>query len=183
MGRTISSEGVILARRDWGEADRILVVYTREFGKGGFIAKGVRRPNSRKRGHIEIFSRVKFSAVYGRGIGVMTEAEVIDGFPGVRKNLRSVSVGYYFMEVMGKITREGERNEQLYELLLKYLRDLGRMRQNAELVRLRKSFVYDVLVLLGFWPDKVKMDNPDMVLNEVIEREMNSVRVGKRVLS
>src|SRR3990170_878312 len=99
-----SSEGIVLARRNYGEADRILSVYTKNHGRVSLMAKGIRRPKSRKRGHLEIFSHVRFQAATGRGIDLMTEVEVIDDFKEIRRSLKKVSLAYYFCEVIGKIT-------------------------------------------------------------------------------
>ena len=51
--RTIRAESIVLRHSDWGEADRFLVIFTRELGKVRAIAKGVRKPRSRKVGHLE----------------------------------------------------------------------------------------------------------------------------------
>ncbi len=51
------------------------------------------------------------------------------------------------------------------------------------LKKLRKEFIYEVLVTLGYWPKGRKMDNPDYELENVIERDISSARVGKKLLS
>lgn len=178
--RQYRAVGVVIARRDYGEADRILVVLTKEKGRISFIAKGVRRPKSRKRGHLEVFSQIKFGAVQGRGLDIIIEVETLNNFSRVRKDLKKVAVGYYFCEVIGRVTRDGEKNEEIYELLIEYLGKLGKL---EKLGKIRKRFVEEVLVSLGFWPKGKVMTDPDTVLEEVAERKMNSVRVGKRVLS
>lgn len=178
--RSYSSVGIVLAKRNYGEADRILIVYSKERGKLSLIAKGVRRPKSRKRGHIEIFNRVSFSASLGHGIDLMTEAEVIDGFSDIRKSLKKVSLAYYFCEVVGKITHEGEPNHEIYGLLVT---SLEKLRTEIDLKTLRLDFVYKLLTVMGYWPEGKLLSDPDEKLEEVLERNINSVRVGKRVLS
>ncbi len=179
IARSYKSEGIVLGRRIYGEADRILILYTRDFGKLSLLAKGVRKPKSRKRGHIEVFSYIRFSASRGKGLDIITEVEKKSNFSPIRKSLKKVAVAYYFMEVTGKITGGEEKNEELFDLILDYLR---RLEREDRLSPLRKKFVTDVLVLLGFWPKGKPMLNPDMVLEDVVEREINSARVGKRVL-
>ncbi|MDP1710145.1 MAG: DNA repair protein RecO, partial [bacterium] len=115
--RSYTSEGIVLARRDYGEADRILAVYSKLHGRVSLIAKGVRRLKSKKRGHIEVFNLINFQAIVGRGLDIMTEAEVINDMSEFKKNLKRVSLAYYFMEVIGKITHEGEANHEVYNLL------------------------------------------------------------------
>ena len=175
-----SSEGIILARRNYSEADRILVIFSKNYGKLSLIAKGVRKLNSRKRGHLEIFSHIKFAAAKGKNLDVLTEAEIIDSFAKVRQDLRKIAVAYYLMEVVGRVTHEDEKNDILYSYILKNLRML---KTELSLLKLRKDFISQTLTILGFWPKGRIMDNPDKVLEEVVEREISSVRVGKKLLS
>ncbi len=177
--KTYSSEGVVLARKNYGEADRILVVFSKHFGKLYLLAKGVRKPESRKRGHIEVFSYLKFSATKGKGIDLMIEADVIDSFAKIRGDLKKITVAYFFMEVLGRILREGEKHEDIYNLTFSYMEDLT---NGSNLKKLRSEFVYNILVTSGFWPEGKYMNNPDLILEEIIERRMNSLRVGKRIL-
>ena len=179
-GKRYSSEGIVLARRSYSEADRILVVYSKNYGKISFMAKGVRKPKSRKRGSLEVFSHIKFSAARGRNLDIIEEAEIIDSFQTIRKSLKKVAVAYYLMEVVGRVTREDEKNEKFFILILKYLQNL---KTTKSLRKLREEFIFQTLVLLGFWPKGRRMDNPDKILENVVEREINSIRVGKKLLS
>lgn len=178
--RTYSDEGIVLARRSFGEADRIMSVYSKRHGRLTLIAKGVRKPKSRKRGSLEVFSHIKFAAARGRNLDLITEVETIDSFPLVRKDLRKVSVAYYFMEVIGRTTREGEEHEELFDLILKFL---NLLKTGAMLKTLRANFVYEVLTTLGFWPKGRPLIDPDAQLEQIIERQLFSLRVGKKVLS
>ncbi len=177
--RSYTSEGIVLARRHFGEADRILVLFTKNFGRISLIAKGVRRPKSRKRGHIEVFNYVKFQAVAGHGLDMMTEAEVIDDFSEIRNNLKRISLAYYFAEVIGRITHEQEPNEDLFNLILDHLESLKSVNG---LKSLRMGFVRKLLVLMGYWPGDRDLTDPDEKLEEIIERQIASMRVGKRMV-
>lgn len=178
MGKTYSSEGVVLARRSYGEADRIVSIYSKHFGRLSFIAKGVRRPASRKRASLEVFTRLSFLAHKGRGIDLIVETQAIDSYKAVRKSLRRVSLAYFFCEVVGKITREGEKNPELYKLLVGYLEAL---KIRKDLKDLRLKFIHDVVSLLGFWPKGREIPNPDGLLESVLERRLSTIRVGKRL--
>lgn len=179
MLQNYTSEAIVLRRNNYGEADRILSIYSVNQGRISLIAKGVRKPKSKKRGHIEIFGYIKFSAMKTKGMDMLIEAEVIDDFKSVRSNLKKVALAFYFIEVIAKITHEGEANHTLFELLLNSLKSL---RVNNKLKQLRIDFVMNVLVQTGYWPKGKVMVNPDSALEEVIERQMSSQRVGKRML-
>jgi DNA repair protein RecO (recombination protein O) len=174
-----SSVGIVLGRKNYGEADRILSVYSKDRGRVVLIAKGIRRPKSRKRGHLEIFSLLNFQANSGHGIDLITEADIIDDFKEIRNSLPKVSLAYYFMEVIGKITHEGEKNYELFDLILA---SLNKLKYESKLKELRLDFIHELLVKMGYWPYGQILPNPDSVLEEVIERQISSVRVGKRVL-
>ena len=175
-----SSEGIILGRRNFGEADRILSIYSKDRGRISLIAKGIRRPKSKKRGHLEIFSLVRFQAVTTHGIDLMTEADITDDFKAIRLSLPKVSLAYYFMEVVGKITHEGEPNNELFNLILE---SLEKLKDGIGLKELRLDFIQKLLVLTGYWPEGKLMTNPDEALEEVVERQIYSERVGRRILA
>ena len=143
------------------------------------MAKGVRKPKSKKRGHIEVFSRLRFSASKGKGIDIITEAELIEPYDFLRRDLRKTSLAYYFCEVVEKITREEERNENVFE---EFAGSLKLLTNGVNLKELRKNFVIRLLILQGFLAENLKVDDIDKTLAEVTEREMSSYRVGKRIL-
>lgn len=176
--RSFSTEGIILSRKNYGEADRMLNVFTRHYGKIFLTAKGVRKLKSRKRGHIEIFSRLKFSYSKKDDFIIMTEAELIDSYEKIRLNLKKTALAYYFIEVISKIIRENEKHEDLYEILLKFLDDL---KNTGKLKNLRYKFIEEILISLGYWPQGKELPDPDSVLERVLERQINSKRVGEKI--
>lgn len=177
--RTYSSEGIILSRKNYSEADRILDVLSKHFGKVTLLAKGIRKIKSKKRGHLEIFSQIKFSAVKGHGMDIMTETETINDYSGVRVNLNKISLAYYFCEVVNKITHEDGHSSSVFDLLSTALEQLE---QETELKKLRLKFIYDLLTNMGYWPIGKKLVDADIVLDDVLERKLNSIRVGKQIL-
>ncbi len=177
--RTYSTEGFILSRKNYGEADRLLTILSKHYGKIFLLAKGIRKPKSRKRGHVEIFSRVRFSYTKNEHFILMNEAELIDSYGAIRANLKKTALAYYFVEVISKILQEEEKYEDVYEILLKYINILGEYRK---LKRLRYGFIYEILVALGYWPKGKEIADPDRVIESVLERQINSKRVGEKML-
>jgi DNA repair protein RecO (recombination protein O) len=178
--KSYSTEGIVLTRRNYGEADRIVSIYTKHFGRISFLARGVRKLTSRKRASLEVFTHINFLAHKGRGIDLILESKILESFRGIRKSLKKVSLAYFFCEVVGRITREAEKNEELYGLLLDYF---GRLRKAKNLKSLRFKFIYEVLTLLGFWPRGKAIINYDATLETVLERKLSSIRVGKKLLA
>jgi len=144
------------------------------------LAKGVRRPTSRKRGHLEVFSYIRFQAARGKGMDIMTEAETIDNFSKIRENLKRASLAYYFMEVVGRTTHENETHREVFEYVLE---SMERLKEEKQLKKFRLGFVRRLVSLLGFWPEGKLLLDPDGFLEGVIERKLVTSRVGKRVLA
>lgn len=178
--RSYKTSGIILARHNYSEADRILTIYTKSRGKVTAMAKGVRKLKSRKRGSLEIFSTINFSAVLTKGMDIITEVEGIDVFEKMRKSLKKVSLAYFMVESVAKLTSAEEENADLYNLLFAYL---TKVEKQKKLKVLRKEFVFDLLTLLGYWPEDKAMDNFDEILLGATEKSLHSAKIGKRVLT
>ncbi len=179
MNNNYKSEGIILSTRNYSETDKILVLFTKHFGKQTLIAKGTRKLTSRKRGSVEIFSHVKFSATRGKSMGIITEIETISTYNPVRKTLKKVSLAYYFAEVILKTIRDEEKNKELYDYLLNVF---SRLEKTKELKKLRLEFIKEALVILGFWPASRPLLDPDYALEKIMEKKLTTVRVGKELL-
>ncbi|GBD30365.1 DNA repair protein RecO [bacterium HR32] len=91
------AEGVVLARRNLGEADRVLTLLTREFGKLSVKAKAVRRTTSRLAGRLEPFTHARFLLARGRALDVVAQVEVVAGHADLRTDL--VRVGHAWLVV------------------------------------------------------------------------------------
>jgi len=78
--RSYKTEGIVLKRINYGEADRILTIYTKRHGKIRAIAKGVRKLTSRKAGSLELFNNVVLFLVKGKNLDIITEAQTVDLF-------------------------------------------------------------------------------------------------------
>lgn len=116
--RTYSTEGIIIGRKNFGEADRLLIIFTKYHGKIRVIAKGIRRTTSRKRGSLELFTYAKIFVVKGKAMDILAEAETKQNFSSWRKDLMRVGVAYHLAEVVDRLTVEGEEHKEIFGMLL-----------------------------------------------------------------
>ena len=142
-------EAIVLRHSDWGEADRLLWLFTREIGKVRVVAKGVRKPRSRKAGHLEPFTRVELLLAYGRDLLIITQAEAIDAYLELREDLLRVGYASYIIELLDRFTYEEGENINLYRLLTETLSRLNTEAQPAFAVRYYELRLLD---LVGFRP-------------------------------
>lgn len=180
---TFKTEGIVLKRINFGEADRLITFYTKHFGKIVCLAKGVRRMSSRKRGSLEIFNQVRFFASKGRDLSIVAETEIINSFNFFRKNLKKVAIAYQLCEMVDKLTAEGHEQEDVYGLLVSYLSNLNNIGESNLNIYV-DDFAVNLLKVLGFWPkDKPipKNFNTSSFIENIIERELKSKNFARMV--
>ncbi len=119
-----STEACILKRMDYGEADRILTLFTPHQGKLRAIARGVRRTTSRLAGHVEPFTRSQLQLATGRELAIVTQGEVREAFPHLRGALWHATTAYYLAELLDKFTEDHSEHRDVYTLLIDTLRRL-----------------------------------------------------------
>jgi DNA repair protein RecO (recombination protein O) len=115
--RVYRTEAIVLRRTNFGEADRLLTVFTPERGKLKLIAKGARKPTSRKSGHVELFSYGQFLVAVGRDLDIVTQAETLEPFLPLREDLLRTTYAYYVAELADAFTAERDENRPLFDLL------------------------------------------------------------------
>ena len=112
------TEALVLRRQDFGEADRILTLYSPWRGKFRAIAKGVRRPKSRLGGHVELFTHVNVLVAEGRNLDIVTQAEATRPFGRIRDDLWKTAYASYVAELVDRFTEEHLGNQPIFDLLL-----------------------------------------------------------------
>ncbi|MBI4040027.1 DNA repair protein RecO [Candidatus Daviesbacteria bacterium] len=142
-----TTEGIVLGRSNFGEADRILTVLTPYKGKVKIVAKGVRRVTSRRAGNVEVLNRVKLTLFVGKGMPVLTEADSLQTYPRIKSNLTSSSYGSHLVEIADRLIPQDQVNPQVYQVLVEVL-DL--MEKNPRQIFVR-AYEVKVLAALGFW--------------------------------
>lgn len=147
--RLYRTEAVILRHQDLGEADRLLTLYTPARGKLRVIAKGARKPSSRKAGHIELFMHSSLLVATGRNLDIVTQAEAIQPYRALREDLDRITYAHYVVELLDRFASEGQENQVLFELLTETLDHLCDARDLALTVRF---YELRLLALEGYQP-------------------------------
>lgn len=122
--RSYSAEAIILKHSDLGEADRIVTLFTPYKGKIRAIAKGTRRPISKKAGHLELLCYSQLQIAQGRNLDIVTQAQSIENFVQLRNQLWHMTCGFYLAELVDRFTEDDAQHTDVYTLLLQALRTL-----------------------------------------------------------
>lgn len=140
------TEGIILKRKDFGEADRILTVFTKRFGKVSVLARGVRKITSRRAGNVELLNRVMMFLHQGKNFYILTEAESINTFEALKNDLTLSTYAYHLIELTDKLAAENQESLLLYGNLIEVLEKLTK---NPRQIFIR-AYEAKILSLMGF---------------------------------
>ncbi|MBI3537005.1 MAG: DNA repair protein RecO [Chloroflexi bacterium] len=143
-------QAIILKRSDFGEADRLLTLYTPDHGKIRAIAKGARKPSSRKSGHVELFSHSELLLAKGRQLDIVTQAETRNSFLNLQIDLQRLAFAYYFAELLDQSVEEAVENRPLFDLLLNCLARLAE--ESIPPALLARYFELHLLQHIGYRP-------------------------------
>jgi len=116
----INTQGIVLSRTDYGEADRILTFLTPDQGKVSAIAKGVRKQKSKLAGGIELFSVSEISYILGRrDISTLISTRLIKHYGNIVKDMERTNAAYELIKTVNKATED--KPEEAYFRLLRTL--------------------------------------------------------------
>jgi DNA repair protein RecO (recombination protein O) len=122
MPGTYKTEAVVLRSIRYGEADRVLHLYSSTRGRVGAIAKGSRRPRSRFGGRLEPFFRLDLVLHEGRGeLATVTSATTVDGYPSLRASGPALDAAGRGCDAVLRLFDAAEPNPPAYNLLCRYL--------------------------------------------------------------
>ncbi|MCC6382197.1 MAG: DNA repair protein RecO [Dehalococcoidia bacterium] len=116
--RVYRTEGLILRRRNLGEADSVFTVLTANGAKLDAVARGIRRARSRMRGHLEPLTRSQLLLARGRTLDVFTQAQTLHAYRGLREDLERSALAIYCAELADRFAVEQAEQPGLYPLLL-----------------------------------------------------------------
>lgn len=148
--RSFRVEAVVLRHTDYGEADRILTLYTRQLGKTRALVKGARKITSRKAGHLEPFTHVKLQLAKGRDLLLVTQADTVETYLPLREDLLLTSHASYVIELLDRFTYEDEtENSTVFRLLTD---TLSRLASKSDPWLAIRFYEMRLLDYLGFRP-------------------------------
>ena len=153
MPGTFKTEAVVLRSIRFGEADRVLHLYSERRGRIGAVAKGVRRVRSRFGGRLEPLSRVQLVLHEGRGeLCTVTQVDTVHAHPALKERRDSLERGVQACEAVLRLFDSQEPNAPAYNLLC---RELALLDSDPEAATRAQALAFRLKLLLaaGFVPE------------------------------
>lgn len=121
------AQALVIRGTDWSETSRIATLFTREYGMVRALAKGGRRLKSSFEIAFDLLTvcDVVFLRKHSGGLDLLTEARLVEKFPGLRTHLPSLYAGYYIAELLSEGTADYDPHPPLYDAAVATLRQLA----------------------------------------------------------
>ena len=180
--RMYTVDAIILKRRNLGEADRILTILSKEFGKMRVMAKGIRRIISRRSAHLEVFSHSTLVLFRGSIWDGISQASALDVFPALRNNLFCVSSAYYLSELVDALLPEMEKHPDIHALLLDAFWRINCAKE-ADLSTINEQYALALLRALGYLSADLSIpgDRIDPYIEKIIEKRLRTPKILSRL--
>lgn len=152
--RSYKTKAIIIKQYEVGEADRIIVAFSRDLGLITLSARGVRKILAKLKGHLELFNYsllLVHKSSHG-SIDTIIGAETIHSYKKLRTSLESTSRVYLIFEFLNRILPEREKHESIFKLLLYVLKEIENEKQRERRLIISSYFLLRAIKELGYAP-------------------------------
>ncbi|MEH7353189.1 DNA repair protein RecO [Neobacillus drentensis] len=142
-------EGIVIRTTDYGETNKIVTLYTREWGKVGIMARGAKKPNSRLSSITQLFTHGYFLVQRGSGLGSLQQGEINTSMRSIGEDIFLTAYASYIVELTDKCTEEKKPNPFHFELLYQ---TLNYMNEGYDPNILMNIYEMKMLNVMGLYP-------------------------------
>ena len=152
-----TTHAIVIRSLNYGESDKIITFFTKDFGKLKGIAKGARRSRKRFQNAFGLFSHLRLIFFDKEGLGLVRaeSCDILHSFPKIKEDLQKILYGNYYLELVNEMAGEREANREAFELLLSFLLSLEEASLQEEPLRI---FEIRMLSLFGYRPNMRRCD-------------------------
>jgi DNA repair protein RecO (recombination protein O) len=170
------TSAIILRTYDFKDYDKVVVLYSREYGLVRAIAKGVKRPKSKLGGRLEPLIASDLILYEGKNLDIITQCSTTDYFKNLRTDLKKITFAMYYSELITAFgIEEDPQSEEVYNFLYDSIKKLEIAMDN-ELEHLLVAFQHKIMVMSGYAPMLDRCDHCNKIIEEDSNVYLNSYR-------
>jgi DNA repair protein RecO (recombination protein O) len=140
--KQIKVAGIIIKTHDIFEKDKIVEIFSEQYGRYRLLAKGANSSKYKYCGRIEIPNHVNFIVYKGNSFNIIQQSDLICSFIKIREDYNKISLLFHFFDIIRKATVLNQKNNNLFELLLSTIKILD---QENNIKEIRSSFYFQFL--------------------------------------
>lgn len=161
-----SANAIVLYHQDLGDADKIITLMSREYGKIKAVARGVKRPRNRLIGGTQLFTYSEFLLFKGRQLDNISQCQIKESFFRIRDDFKKLAYTSYMAELVNEFVPEKQKNEEVFFLFLK---TLYWILKNDDIELITRFFEIKLLLLTGILPYMDSCINCKASLDDEVE--------------
>ena len=147
------TKGILINKQDKGENDKLITVYTKDYGKVGILAKGVRKPSSKLASQLDLFNFIEVGFVHGNAFKILTSVVALNDFQSIKKHLDKSEAALRISNLVNKHIIFEDTEESISNILYEafiYLEmnDFSALKMKF----LLRYFEFKLLSILGYRP-------------------------------
>lgn len=142
-------EGIVIRTNHYGETNKVVTLYTREWGKVGVMARGAKKPSSRLSAVTQIFTYGQFLVQIGSGLGSLQQGDMLSSMRAIREDIFLTAYASYIVDLTDKGTDDRKANPFLFELLYQTLNYMNEGYDPEVLVHI---YEMKMLNVMGLYP-------------------------------
>ncbi len=150
MSRAISGNAVVIRVLDSGEADKYISLITEKHGLVSFVARGSRRPGSKKSSHLDLLNQVRFQSGRGENPRYLEQVESVSCYPGIKNNFNKTTLSFTVVEILTSALPSEVEDRELYLSLIIFLDSIEKSVSDKETELIGRRFYLYLLRHLGY---------------------------------
>lgn len=154
--------GIIIKEENYKEFDKLLTFLTKESGKISVYAFGVRRPNSKNIGNLDLFRFLSIEVTEKDDKYTLVSSKLIKSFDDIAKDYDKVCIASYFLKLISYFSYENIESDEIYNLIYYTFKAL--MDSKVPLRLIRRIFELKILFYEGIYKDSSKLSSDDSTL-------------------
>jgi len=166
---------VVLKKTNIDEYDQLVSCYSPELGKYVFVAKSASRSSSKQALHLDVLNLIEFSPVEGKSKMIITGADSVETFKGIKGSVRKLANAFLVLEVFDKLVPYAQVDDDLWDFLMKFLYGLERIEEPDVLNYMRET-KKAVSQILGYGEKDL-----DILFSDIWGNRMNSLKFIKQL--
>lgn len=161
-----TTRGFVLRKYDIGEADRMYIIYTKDYGKKNLFCKGALKIQSKLAPHLAEFADADFDFVKGKIFEKIIGARMEKSFVSIRNDLRKIAIGNFILDAVDNLIKPDHPDREIYILIKKALEIIDGHKDIRKAYFSANIFIWKLLILLGYKPEIDKCAKCGMKLKE-----------------
>ncbi|KPJ71722.1 hypothetical protein AMJ50_01145 [Parcubacteria bacterium DG_74_3] len=145
--------GFVLKKENIREDDRLLTIFSKDFGKLKILGRAIRKIKSKLRGGSQLFTLSEIEFIQGKTYKTLTDAILVKDFPEIKKNLGKLKIAYQISQALDNLVRGQEPDEKIWKLLNETFKRLNNLQFTVYSLQLiYYYFLWNLLSFLGYTP-------------------------------